>query len=138
MPPNAADRKDIRRREKQAKLADLQRREVIVQLMGTTAGRQWVWDRLGDCHMFVTTFNGDPYQSAFMEGQRAIGLTLLADIMLACPDSYILAMREANVRSTIDERRSSPVSDGGDSGSGEAAGDSGTETDTGWDARAEA
>lgn len=114
MPDNAADRKSIRRREKAARLADVQRREVVTQLMSSAAGRQWLWDRLSDCHIFVTTFNGDPYQSAYMEGQRASGLSMLSDILAVCPDQYIQAMREANVRSTVDERRSSEESDRGD------------------------
>jgi len=103
---NAANRKTIRRKEKAARLADVQRREVITQLMSSAAGRQWLWDRLSDCHMFVTTFNGDALQGAFMEGQRAIGLAMLSDIMLACPDQYIQAMREANERLTANTIRS--------------------------------
>jgi hypothetical protein len=117
MSANAADRKQIRHLEKQAKLADAQRRAVITSLMSTTFGREWMWDKLSECHMFVTTFNGDALQSAFMEGQRAIGLSMLSDIMIACPDQYIQAMRESNERSSLDERRSSPVDDGGDPGS---------------------
>ena len=117
MPDNAANRKSIRRKEKASRLADVQRREVITQLMSTEAGRHWMWDTLASCHIFATTFNGDPTQSAFMEGQRAAGLAMLSDIMAACPDQYIQAMRESNVRSTADEQRSSTESDGGDSGS---------------------
>jgi hypothetical protein len=141
MPDNAADRKSIRRKEKAARLADTQRREVISQLMSTEAGRHWMWDKLSECRCFATTFNGDPYQSAYMEGQRAIGLSMLSDLMIACPEQYIQAQREANVRSTTDERRSSEDADGGDSGSADpdldeidrnadrtAAGDYGTET----------
>jgi hypothetical protein len=114
---NAADRKSIRRLEKQAKLADANRRATITSLMSTSFGRQWMWDVLAQCHCFSTTFNGDALQSAFMEGQRAIGLAIISDIMLACPDQYIQAMRESNERSSLDERRSSQESDGGDSGS---------------------
>jgi hypothetical protein len=114
---NAADRKSIRRLEKQAKLADANRRAVITSLMSTAFGREWMWDVLAQCHCFATTFNGDALQSAFMEGQRAIGLAIISDIMLACPDQYIQAMRESNERSSLDERRSSPESDGRDSGS---------------------
>jgi hypothetical protein len=113
---NAADRKSIRRLEKAAKLADAQRRQVITDLMSTTFGREWMWDVLSRCHCFSTTFNGDALASAFAEGQRAIGLSLLSDIMIACPDQYITAMRESNDRSTTDERRSSTESDGRDSG----------------------
>jgi hypothetical protein len=115
--PNAADRKSIRRLEKAAKLADAQRRQVITSLMSTSFGREWMWDVLSRCHCFSTTFNGDALASAFAEGQRAIGLSLLSDIMIACPDQYIQAQRESNDRDHLDERRSSTESDGGDSGS---------------------
>ena len=114
---SAANRKTIRRKEKEARLAARQRQEVITSVMSTAAGRQWLWDILSDCHCFHTTFNGDALASTFAEGQRAVGLRLLADLMTACPDQYIQAQREANVRSTTDERRSSAESDGGDSGS---------------------
>lgn len=113
---NAADRKDVRRREKESRQADVARREVLHSLMSTAPGRRWVWDTLASCHCFVTTFNGDPYQSAFQEGQRAVGLAILADIMVHCPDLYIQAQRESNVRDTASERRSSQDPDGGDHG----------------------
>ena len=129
MSDNAADRKDVRRREKAARQAEVARREVIAQLMSTTPGRQWLWDKLSECQCFHTTFvTGDALASAFQEGRRSMGLSLLADIMAHCPDQYIQAMRESNERSTLDERRSSPQSDGGDSGSV-------TDPDTGDEAR---
>ena len=95
---NAADRKSIRRKEKAARLADVQRREVIANVMSTSFGRQWIWDLLASCHIFATTFTTDPQQTAFQEGQRNVGLSLLADIMAYCPDQYIQAMRESNER----------------------------------------
>src|SRR2546421_147521 len=106
MPDNAADRKQIRRKEKAAKLADAQRREVITNLMSTSFGREWMWDVLAGCHCFATTFNGDALASAFAEGERNVGLRLLADILVACPDQYIQAMRESNDRNSLNERRS--------------------------------
>ena len=115
---NAADRKSIRRKEKASKLAESNRRAVITSLMSTAFGREWIWDILASCHCFATTFSGDALTSAFAEGERNVGLRLLSDILTACPDQYIQAQRESNERSSLDERRSSPVSDGGDSGSG--------------------
>jgi|SRR5882724_8576907 len=118
----AHDRKSIRRLEKQAAIVDAQRAAVIHNTMSTIEGRQWLWDVLATCHCFSSTFNGDALQSAFAEGQRSIGLAILADIMLACPDYYIQAMRESNERSSIasaraatDERRRSEDLDWGDS-----------------------
>jgi hypothetical protein len=123
MPPNAADRKSIRRLEKASKLADAQRRQVITSLMSTTFGREWMWDVLSRCHCFSTTFTGDALSGAFAEGQRAIGLSLLSDIMIACPDQYIQAQRESNERSSLDERRSSAESERGDPGPSDAPDD---------------
>ncbi len=114
MTDNAADRKSIRRREKQAQIADAQRAAVITNVMSTVEGRHWLWDILASCHCFSTTFNGDALTSAFAEGQRAVGLSILANIMLACPDQYLQAQRESNVRDATDERRSSTESDRGD------------------------
>jgi len=125
MSPNAADRKSVRQQEKAARLAERERQEVITSIMSTPAGRAWLWDTLAGCHIFVTTFIPDSNASAFQEGRRSIGLSLLADIMAACPDYYIQAMRESNERyisndnrtaAAASERLGSPQSDGGDSG----------------------
>ena len=117
MPDNAADRKDIRRREKQAKLDARSRAEVVHSLMSTTQGREWMWDKLATARVFSSTFNGDALYSAFNEGRRSAGLSLLGIVMLACPEQYIQAQRESNDRSSLNERRSGTESDGGDSGS---------------------
>jgi hypothetical protein len=128
---NAADRKSIRAQEKAGLIADRSRREVIGQIMSTAPGRAWLWDTLSTCSIFITTHNPDPYIASFNEGRRSVGLALLADIMAHCPDQYIEAMREANVRhishdrstsvdpATADplaERPSGEITDGGDTG----------------------
>ncbi len=101
---DASDRKSIRKAEKASRLADRARQEVIVNLMSTTFGRAWLWDILTSCHVFGQTFSPDPLMTAFAEGRRAVGLALLADVMSACPDQYITAAREANVRHNSDNR----------------------------------
>ena len=116
MPDNAADRKDIRRREKQAKLDTRARAEVVASIMSTVQGREWLWDKLASARIFSSTFNGDALQSAFNEGQRAFGLAMLAEVLSTCPDQFIQAQREANVRDNTNERRSSPQPERGDSG----------------------
>ena len=97
---NASDRKSIRAKEKVAKLADQNRREQLVQIMSTIPGREWVWNMLERAHIFRTSFSPDPYLTAFNEGERNQGQLLLNDIMEACPDQYVLAMRESNERRT--------------------------------------
>lgn len=128
--PNAADRKSIRAAEKAARLRERERAEVVTSIMSTRAGRSWLWDRLSETSIFSTTHvAADPLGSAFQEGRRSVGLSLLADIMAHCPDQFINAMREHNERhqhndhtapdsdsAPLAERRSSPQPDGGDSG----------------------
>ena len=113
---NAAERKDVRRAEKDAKLAEQQRREVVTGVMQTIAGRRWILGILEECHIFGTSFNRDPSTMAFMEGQRDIGLRLLNDIMASCPDDYILMMRENNERRTSSERARGEDANGRDPG----------------------
>ena len=132
MPDNAADRKDIRRREKQAKLDARSRAEVVHSLMSTTQGREWMWDKLATARVFSSTFNGDALQSAFNEGQRAFGLAMLAEVLSTCPDEFIQAQREANVRSTTNERRSSPVPERGDTGPVDDSTDNPDSDDSGY------
>src|SRR5882672_1744496 len=101
---DASDRKEVRKAEKAARQADRARQEVITELMSTTQGRQWLWDLLSSCHVFAQTFTASPLMTAFSEGRRAVGLALLADVMFACPDQYITAAREANVRHNSNDR----------------------------------
>ena len=140
---NAANRKDVRRLEKQAKLDERARRETVQTLMSTMQGRQWVFERLTLCHVFASSFSINALEAAFKEGERNVGLQLLNDVM-TCPDEYLQMMREANVRDlserTATERSRSEDGDWGDQGpdSGsapdESAGDSDPESETsGWD-----
>src|SRR6266704_2332873 len=95
---NASERKDVRRAEKEAKLAERQRHEITTYIMSTAPSRAWMYDKLEICHVFRSSFSTDALAMAFAEGERNIGLQLVGDIMVACPDDYILMMREANER----------------------------------------
>ena len=114
---NAANRKDVRRAEKQARIDFHARLEMTRTLMSTTTGRQWMYELLNDCHVFISSFNPSAPDMAFAEGKRLIGLRLFNEVTEAAPDQYVMMMREANVRhSTADarERTDSEDGDGGD------------------------
>jgi hypothetical protein len=102
---NAAERKDVRRAEKEAKLAETNRREIINYIMSTNPSRAWMHDVLEACHVFRSSFSADSLQMAFAEGERNVGLRMLVDIMTICPDQYILMMREENVRQATREAK---------------------------------
>ena len=132
---NTGERKDIRKAEKVARLADLNRGEVIRSIMSTAPGREWVWARLEAAHVFRPSFSFDPYATAFAEGERNQGLLLLNDLMQWCPDEFVLAMREYNVRrdsksasdSAPGERSGSESNGRDDQGSGDADDDAGSD-----------
>lgn len=114
---NASERKDVRKAEKAAGLAERQRQEVIFGLMQAIAGRRWMLEKLEECHVFATSFARDAVTMAYMEGERSIGLRLLNDIMASCPDQYILMMRERNERNASSERARNENTNGRDQGS---------------------
>jgi hypothetical protein len=114
MPYDAGNRKDVRAAEKQSKLVEQQRREIVTGIMSVAPGRSWMCDLLEHCHIFHTSFHDSSNRMSFMEGQREVGIRLLSDIMGACPDSYVLMMRERNERDNVyDARRSRKDTNGG-------------------------
>lgn len=116
---NAADRKEIRKAEKASAIAARQDLEVATQIMSTTAGREWIMRRIALA--FITPFTSDPHMTAFNCGIQNEAIKLMTEIMNACPDQYLLAMREQNERNAAGERSRSKVGDGGDNRSGEGA-----------------
>ena len=110
----------MRRLEKQARVDERARLEVTKGLMASVGGRQWIYERLAECHVFASSFSLNAYEAAFKEGERNVGLQLLNDVMQADPDGYVQMMREANARrsasDTIAEQRGSEDGEWGDQG----------------------
>jgi hypothetical protein len=114
---DASDRKHVRLAERAARIDDRQKQEFVREIMATAVGRAWVLDLLVRAHVFASSHTGNALQTAFNEGERNIGLLLLISIMTACPDQYVVMMRESDARSsTADARRerNRPNADGRD------------------------
>ncbi len=93
---NADDQKQVKKARKDAAQQEAMRLDVIRGVMQTAAGRIWIYGFLDRCHCFATSFvQGAPDSSAFREGERNIGLQLLADVQSSAPDLYLLMIREA-------------------------------------------
>lgn len=118
---NAGDRKDIRRAEKEAQVAERQRLLYLHSAMASAQGRAWFHDLLEFCRIFSDPFTGDALVEAYNKGQRNVGLKIFADILSECPDQYLTMMREANDRRTISQQPRSQNLDGGDQGSSDSA-----------------
>jgi hypothetical protein len=121
---NASNRRHVMLAEKEAKGSELIDKEVVLSLMTTTNGRKWMHDRLSEAHIFASSFQLNALGTAFAEGERSQGLRLLNQIMLFCPDQYVLMMREENARASTssERRRKSAEPTDPSSGDGDTAG----------------
>lgn len=108
---NAAERSEIRKAEKAARLATLNRGAVLKSIASSLEGRRYLWGTLSDAHVFSSTFTGDALRSAFLEGERNAGLRLLNDFVQFCPEEFIQAMREANEQLLIEKANEPEPSD---------------------------
>ena len=63
-------------------------------VLSTPQGRRFIWRYLGECGLFRSSFVGQ-FQTFFNEGERNIGLKLLADVNDAHPEAYVIMMKEA-------------------------------------------
>ncbi|WGL97362.1 hypothetical protein QE177_09015 [Arsenophonus sp. aPb] len=69
--------------------------EDIKHVMSLEQGRRFIWLQLTTSGVFSSSFNHDPYVTAFNEGNRNRGLALLNDIMTICPERYLEMAEEA-------------------------------------------
>lgn len=125
MPYNASDRKQIRAAEKAQQRADFEKIDFLKSMLSSPGGRLWFYDLLESCHLFSDPFTGNPYQEAFLKGERNVGLRIFADITAHCPDQYLSMMKDANGRRAELNAAISPDR----TGSGEHPGS----PDPGWD-----
>ncbi len=91
---DASNPDQVRQREREAQRRETETRNVLLKLLSDRPGRAWVLSLLESCHIYHTSFRSDPLQMAFSEGQRDIGLLLLAQVNRASPESIVLMMRE--------------------------------------------
>lgn len=92
---DASDKEQVDKQKRDAGRRKKQAEQVVKQLMTTPGGRQWVWQLLERGHLYETSFTaGDPMATAFREGERNATLRVLADVIKAAPELYLLAMKE--------------------------------------------
>jgi hypothetical protein len=90
---NAADETQVRERGNKEKLRRAQELDDVREILRTKGGRRFYWRYLTDCGLFKTSMTGNS-QTYFLEGQRNVGLKLLADMNQAAPEAYLLMQQE--------------------------------------------
>lgn len=91
---NAADEENVKsRKRKDEQIRDRELHDLRT-VMATVEGRRFVWRLLDRAGVFRTSFTGNS-TTFFNEGQRNMGLIVLADVHEACAEKYIEMMTEA-------------------------------------------
>ena len=73
-------------------------------VIGTDAGRRFIWTLLGDCGVFRTSFTGNN-STFFNEGKRFVGLEVLKRMNSAAPEAFANMQREAADRYLAEQQR---------------------------------
>lgn len=92
---NAADEKQVKEGNAKSRIGRQLELNDVRTVLGTSDGRRFMWRYLRRCGIFSSSFvAGDSHQTAFLEGERRVGLELLADVNDADPGAYLKMMHE--------------------------------------------
>lgn len=94
---NAADAKQVKKAKQYDKqLKELERTDLLT-ILDTVQGRRFVWKQLSDAGVFRLSYTpGDSHGTAFNEGRRNQGLSLLLDVQRLDPTLYHRMAKEAH------------------------------------------
>lgn len=86
-------------REKKLRINDLRK------VLSTPEGRRTIWNELSRAKVFAPSFSLDSIQMAKNEGERSIGIALLADVMEAKAEAFYTMYTEAMSKKKSEERQ---------------------------------
>lgn len=77
--------------EEKAREADVD----LKVMMRTRSGRRVYWRITTQAGLHTSSYADSPTATAYNEGRRSVALALMAEVKRVCPESYVLAVREA-------------------------------------------
>lgn len=101
--PNLGEPDDVRQAKLEAKVRKREADAVYSGIMQHAGGRRWMYDLLGRCGVYTTSFDRSALQMSFLEGQRNIGLALVAEVTRVCPELYVQMLKEQNNKDLKDD-----------------------------------
>lgn len=96
-PYDAGNERHVAEAKRTAKEVDALRADGLRHLLGNEGSRAWLFSVLERCGVFTTSFTGNS-ETFFREGQRNIGLFIIAELMRTNPTAYARMLEEAKVR----------------------------------------
>jgi hypothetical protein len=91
---DANDPLQVGKAEEDAQRSRARLQEDLAEVLATEGGRRLVWHLLESAHCFHSSFAADAMLTAFREGERNLGLMLLAEAFAAAPDRLAEMVRE--------------------------------------------
>lgn len=88
----------LTKRKEAAKLAAIETQQGWRHILSTPQGRRVIWDQLAVIGIYQHSARLDPQTLAYNEGRRSIGLKVMDDVLLHCPDLYDLMVAENRAR----------------------------------------
>ena len=106
---NAADPEQIREAAEKEKIGRELELNDLCWILSDQRGRRFLWKLFEFAGMFKSSFSGEqPITMSNLEGQRNVGLKVMADLMEARPEAFIEMVNEnRNLKGTKNARRTS-------------------------------
>ena len=95
---NTGNASDVRKMDKAARARELSKIADLKFLLNLPQFRRYLFGYLSESKTTESVFNENPNLMYFLEGNRNVGLKMLAEVMEANPDSYAQMMRENKVQ----------------------------------------
>ena len=93
MQKNAADENQIKEARQKERFGREKELDDLKFILATEQGRRFVWRYLEITGVYKTSFTGSS-ETYFLEGQRNIGLKLMADINDSDPEAYVKMIKQ--------------------------------------------
>lgn len=87
------DKKNIEQKAAKERYTKKQELADLRLILDTKSGRRFIWKYLGICGVFRSSFTGNS-ETFFKEGQRNVGLQLMAEVHEADIEMYALMSKE--------------------------------------------
>lgn len=87
-PYDASDKEAVQERKIAQGREDKSRREALEKIMGDPNLRVWIKHLLEMCHVGSTSIHENPYITYSLEGERNIGLRIMAEIEVVAPRQF--------------------------------------------------
>lgn len=102
---DASDPKAVEARNRDIRIAERRRAEVIGAIMDLPQGREYFFELLEFCKIGHSPFATNALLMSHSCGELNVGLKVQADLLAAAPERYLLMLREAKERTEALNRR---------------------------------